>query len=468
MTDTNDNIKKLDGLTPTEKRMATGTIPFLLISYCLPTMFSMFMSSIYTVVDRFWIGKLPTDISTLALTGVGVSVGINNILTAVGMLLGVGGASRISISLGRGDKDRAEKILNNVFILAILFYLIILFISIFAIKPILTILGASDATLPYALTYAKTYSRCSIFYLIGISLNHCIRATGRPKVFAISQVIGAVVNMILDPIFLFHFNLGTRGIALATICGQICMLITVLNFYSGTNSLLRLKKKLMKLDLSICKDVILVGMSPFFTSAASTIVLGVLNSVLKYYGNLELGNGDIAVGSMSVINSIYLLFFVPVLGINQGAQPIIGFNYGRKDYKRVKGLFKWSFIYSFFIGLIATSIIVGFANEIIYLFNKNELFIETATKGIRIFLITLSLACAQSCSANFFQALGRAKISLGLSVLRQIVLLIPLYLILPTFFGLKGVWIAGPTSDTLAFIITMYFVSREFRYKLNN
>ncbi len=452
----------LEGLNATEYRMATEKLSVLVIKYSIPTILSMVVSALYNVIDRFWVGKME-GIGANALAGIGICMPIMNVIMGCSMLVGIGSASRISISLGERDRDTADKILGNAFSLATIIAVLFTVIGMLTLRPFLSIVGATSATMPYAVDYMSIIMLGSIAGFYGFALNHPIRAAGNAKRFAITQIIGAVVNIVLDPIFIFVLGLGIRGAAIATVIGQLVSAIWVFAYYSKPDSLLKLRLKNLKIDSKIAFSIFSIGVSPFLMQVAASFISAISNRSLLHYGQIELGNGDLAISAMTIISSIFMLLFMPVLGINQGVQPIIGFNFGARNYVRVRDALKWAIIYSVglcVIGFTATEI---FAKQMVLIFNNEPELVALGVKGARIFLIAIPLIGFQVPSTNFFQAIGRAKIAIFLSLLRQVILLVPAYIILPYFFGLTGVFFAGPFSEIGTATLTVFLLIREFK-----
>lgn len=437
-------------------RLANEDVKKLLIEFSIPSIVGMLVNALYNIVDRIFIGNIP-EVGKLAITGVGLTLPITTIIMAFGMLIGVGSAANISIQLGKKKKDGAENILGNAFTMLIL---IGLFITIFGnafAKPILNSLGASQQTLGYAMEYVRIILFGTVFNIIAFGMNNLIRAEGNPKISMYTMLLGAILNTILDPIFIFTFNMGIKGGAIATVIAQFASATWVLIYYFKGNSFLKIKKENLKVKIGILKRICAIGMAPFSMQLAASVVSIISNRALKTHG------GDLAIGAMTAIGSIVMIFLMPIFGINQGAQPIVGFNYGANSIKRVKQTLKYAIIAATTICIIGFLSVEIFPDKIIKLFNDDTELVDIGVKGIRIYLAMLPLIGFQIVSSNFFQAIGRAKISMVLSMTRQVIFLIPLMIILPRIFGLNGVWFAGATSDLLATIVTFIFIVREMK-----
>ncbi|SHE40960.1 MATE family efflux transporter [Clostridium fallax] len=430
-----------------QTRLGKEPVGKLLWQFSIPAIVGMLVTALYNIIDRIYIGNIP-NVGSVAITGVGITLPIMTIIMAFGMLVGIGTSARVSLTLGEGKKDEAEKLLGNAFTLLIIIGIAISILGIVFGEKILFIFGASKNTIYYAKEYINIIFIGTIFNMISFGLNHSIRAEGNPKVAMFTMLIGALLNAILDPIFIFVFKLGVRGAAIATILSQLVCAIWILRYFLGKNSTLKIRKRNLKLQFNLMISIFSIGMSPFAMQLAASLVQVICNNALISYG------GDIAVGAMTIIGSISSIFFMPIFGINQGGQPIIGYNYGSHKYNRVKKAVKDSALAATIIMIIGFLIIELCPQLVIRIFNNDEGLVSTATYGIRIYLCMIPFVGFQIISANYFQSIGKAKISMFLSLLRQIILLIPMLLILPKVFGITGVWLAGPVSDFISSVVT--------------
>lgn len=426
----------------------------LLLKFSIPAIVGMMVNALYNVVDRIYIGWL----GPLPMTGIGLSLPMMILMMAFGMLIGIGAASRISIRLGEGRHEDAERILGNAFTMLILIMGSVMIIGLIFKEPLLYLFGASPATYEYANQYMTVILLGSLFQGIGFGLNNVIRAEGNPKIAMYTMLLGALTNIILDPIFIFAFGLGIRGAAIATIISQLVTTIWVMRYFLSGKSKLRLKKENLKPNAAIVGSIVAIGMSPFFMQVAASLVTIISNNALKANG------GDIAIGAMTVINSLAMFFLMPIFGINQGAQPIIGFNYGAKQYRRVKEALKYAIVGGTIISTFGFIMTQFFTVTLIKMFNDDPELISVASVGMRTFLVMLPIIGFQIISSNYFQAVGKAPKSMFLGLLRQVIVLIPMLLILPQFFGLMGVWYAGPTADLIASLVTALFLVIEMRH----
>lgn len=428
----------------------------LLVKYSIPAILAMMVTSLYNTVDRAFIGSIE-GVGALAISGLGVTMPIFTIIVGFGVLISVGGSTNISIKLGAQDKDEAEKVLGNTLMLSIVFSIIIMIIGTLFIDEILYLFGASKHTISYAKDYIGVIFLGTPFNLISFSLNNAIRAEGNPKLAANTMIIGCVLNLILDPIFIFVFGLGIKGAAIATVICQVVIATWVLSYFVMKKSSLELKKSNLKLDYKIVKIIIVVGLAPFLMEMATGLMHVITNTSLKVYG------GDFAIGAMTAVTSISLLFMMPVFGLSQGMQTIIAYNYGAKQYDRSKKVLKLAIISAIVILTIGFILIKVFPEFFISIFNKDKELTKLAIKGMNMNLFTLPISAIAIIGPVYFQCIGKAKQSMFLILLRQFIILIPLILILPRFLNLTGVWIAQPISDIISVIIVMVFLNKEFK-----
>jgi putative MATE family efflux protein len=437
------------------KQLATEKVSKLLIKFSIPAIVGMLVNALYNIVDRIFIGN---GVGALAISGLSITFPIVIIIMAFGMLVGIGSAASISIKLGENKKDEAEKILGNAFILSIVVSIIVTILGFIFMDDVLKSFGASDKTIYYAKEYLSIILIGAVLQNIGFGLNNIIRAEGNPKVAMKTMLIGAITNTILDPIFIFIFKLGIKGAALATIISQGINAIWVLNYFVKGNSTLKLKTENFKLNKKIIITIFSIGMSPFAMQIAASFVNVILNKNLVRYG------GDFAIGAMGIINSISMLILMPIFGINQGSQPIIGYNYGAKQNERVKKTLKAAIFAATTIATFGFILVETIPDVLIKIFSSDsEQLIDIGTKGIRVFLFMLPIIGFQIVCSNYFQAIGKAKISILLSLSRQVIVLIPLLLILPKYLGLKGVWLSAPISDITASLLTAVFIFKEMK-----
>ncbi|PRR83274.1 MATE family efflux transporter [Clostridium vincentii] len=419
----------------------------LLLKFSIPAIIGMLVNALYNVVDRIFIGNIP-DVGGIALTGVGLTMPIMTIILAFGMLIGIGTSARISLKLGEGKKDEAEKHIGNAFILILIISAAITILGLIFLNPILNIFAASPETEGYARDYMGIIFAGTIFSMMSFGLNHSIRSDGSPRIAMHSMLIGAIINIILDPVFIFTFNMGVKGAAIATVISQIASTIWVVYYFTKGKSNIKIKKENLKLDRTIIISIFSIGMSPFSMQVAQSVVQVLANNALKEYG------GDLAIGAMTIINSIAMMFLMPIFGLNQGSQPLIGYNYGAKKYDRVKQTVKYAAIAATIMVTLGWAATQAVPELFIKVFNSDPELIDIGKNGLRIFLFMLPVIGFQVISSNYFQSIGKAKVSMFLSLLRQVILMIPCMIILPKFFGLNGVWLSGPVCDSIASVIT--------------
>ncbi|WP_029451554.1 MATE family efflux transporter [Clostridium algidicarnis] len=441
-----------------QKRLGIEPIGELLAKFSIPAIVGMLVNAFYNIVDRLYIGHIK-DVGHIAITGVGLTLPITTIIMAFGMLVGIGSGAAMSIKLGKKKFKEAEKIVGNAFVLNVIISIAITILGLIFVGPLLKILGSSSETFGYAKEYIDVILMGTIFNSMAFSMNSLIRAEGNPKMAMITMLIGALLNTILDPIFIFTFDMGIKGAAIATVISQVVSATWVLSYFFGNKSTIKIKKENMKLDKKVVKNIFSIGIAPFSMQIAASLVAITANKALKANG------GDLAIGAMAVINSVSLIFLMPMFGLNQGAQPIIGFNYGAGNYKRVKDTLKTAVTVATIIAIIGFILIQAFPDKIIGLFNKDPELLRIGTQGIRIYLFMLPVIGFQIVSSNYFQAVGKARLAMFLGMLRQVILLIPLLVILPNIkgLGLVGVWLAGPISDALASIITGILIVKEMK-----
>ena len=440
--------------------LATEPIGKLLLKYSVPAIIGMIVNALYNVVDRMFIGNIP-KVGVLAITGVGVTMPIMTIMLAFGMLIALGAIANISIKLGQGKKEDAELIIGNAITLSILISLLISVIGILFGDSILKSFGASESTLYYAKSYIYIILGGSVFCLLSFSLNNTIRGDGNPKLAAIMMIVGCLINITLDAILIFVFNMGIQGAAIATVISQAVTTIWGFVYYLKGKSNLKLKKENLKLNKDIVKTIFAIGLAPFAMQIAASLVQIISNNALKAYG------GDVAIGAMATIASISMIFLMPVFGINQGAQPIIGFNYGARQYDRANKTFKVSASVACLIMTLGWLIIQLKPEIIVGMFNKDPKLMDITINGTKLYLFMLPIIGISITGSNYMQSVGKAKSAMILGLLRQVILLIPMIIILPNFFGLNGIWYAQPASDLLSTIITILVLIKELKkYKI--
>lgn len=437
------------------KLLGEEKIGKLLLKFSIPAIVGMVVNAIYNIVDRIFIGNF---VDSLGLGGITIAFPIMIIIMAFGMLIGIGATSLISIRLGEGKREEAELILGNAMVLLIVISLTLSIFGLIFLDPILKLFGASPQILPYAKEYLSIILLGAVFQSIGFGMNNFIRADGSPKMAMATMLIGAILNTILDPIFIIVFNMGIKGAALATIISQAVSAAWVLNYFFSGKSSLVVKKENWKLKPHIVKNILAIGSAPFAMQVAASGITTLLNRSLITYG------GDLAVSAYGAINSFSTILLMPIFGINQGSQPIIGYNYGAKNYDRVKKAFLLAITAATTITIIGFVVTRMFPSQLIALFNsKDKELVNIGANGMKIFFTMLPLIGFQIVSSNYFQATGKPKQAMLLSLSRQVLMLIPAIIILPRFFDLNGVWMAGPTADFFSSLLTGTFILIELK-----
>ena len=441
----------------TNQDMGTGSIKKWMVQLAVPALVGQVVNLLYNIVDRIYIGHIP-EIGGAALTGVGLFTPILMLITAFAMLCGAGGAPRAAIAMGQGDKDKAEKILGNCFAVLMMIAVVLTAVFYFTCPTLLRWFGASDATLPYAMTYGRIYVLGSIFVLTVMGMNTFITTQGFAKISMLTTVIGAVINIVLDPIFIFVLDMGVAGAATATVLSQAVSALWILRFLTGPKTILKLKIANLKLIPAIILPCLGLGISSFIMVSTESILSISFTSSLARFG------GDVAVGAMTVLTSINQLITMPLSGICQGGQPLISFNYGAKKIDRVKEAFFCQFGVCVAYTTVFWLLLMLFPNVFAGIFTSDTSIVSYTAWAIRVFLacgfsVGFQLSCQQA-----FMALGQAKISLVMALLRKVILLIPLIFILPGFFADKAfaVYLAEPIADIVAAAVTTFMFFRFF------
>ena len=446
--------------------MGTGKITKWMVQLAVPAICGQLVNMLYNIVDRIYIGHIPV-VGADALTGVGLFTAILMLITAFAMLCGAGGAPRAAIAMGKGDKDTAEKIVGNCFTVLLILAVILTAVFYFVAPALLSWFGGSEATLPYAITYARIYVLGSIFVLTVMGMNPFITTQGFAKFSMLTTVIGAGINIVLDPLFIFVFDMGVAGAAVATVLSQAVSAVWILRFLTGKKTILKLKKENMKLEGSIIGPCLALGISSFVMVSTESILSISFTSSLSRYG------GDIAVGAMTVLTSINMLVTMPLNGLCQGGQPLISYNYGAKKMDRVKKAFYCQFISCIAYAGILWACLMLFPKGFAGIFSPDPQLVEYTAWALRIFLVgAISVGFQISCQ-QALMALGQAKISLLMACLRKLILLIPLIFILPLFFQTGAdkafaVFLAEPVSDIAAATVTTITFFVFFRKLLKN
>lgn len=423
--------------------MASSSFGKLVVSMAFPAILAQLINILYSIIDRIYIGHMK-DVGSTALTGIGVTFCITVFISAFSGFVSNGAAPLAAIWLGRQDREHAEKILgNSVTFLIICTVILMAFFYTFQ-KPLLYLFGASDATIDYAVSYITIYLTGTIFVELALGLNSFIICQSRSKTAMLSVLIGAVLNIILDPILIFLFGLGVKGAAIATVISQAISAFWVVGFLTGKQTSLKIRKSCMKLDRDIMFGILSLGVSPFIMRATESFISIVLNHGLQVYG------GDLHVGSMTIMQSVMQIFAAPVAGFTQGISPVISYNYGAGNFDRVKEVYRWMIGICFVFMFLANATAVFFPEWYAAFFTEDTELIALVGKTMPVFLFGMLIFGLQNGIQPTFLALGQAKVSLFIAVFRKIILLIPLAVILPRFFGVMGVYYSEPISDILS------------------
>lgn len=437
--------------------LGTEKIGTLLRQYAVPAIIAMTASSLYNMVDSIFIGQ---GVGPLAISGLAVTFPLMNISAAFGTLVGAGGATLVSVLLGQRNYDMAKKVLANVFILNVTIGVFFIIFSISFLTPILRFFGASDATLPYAKEYMTVILLGNIITHLYFGLNAILRSAGFPKKAMTATILTVVLNTILDPIFIFVFDMGIQGAAIATVLSQAVALVWVFRMLSDKSRVLHFSREQFSLDRKIAGRSLSIGMAPFLMNLTSSLVVILMNNQLRSHG------GDMAIGAYGIINRVVFLFMMIVMGFTHGMQPIAGYNYGAKLYSRVVEVFRLTVFWATLITTLCFLVGMFFPEVPVSLFTRDPELKAIASRGFRIGVSLFPIVGFQMVTSNFFQSLGLARRAIFLSLSRQLLFLIPSLAILPGFFGVDGVWISMPVSDAIASIVAALMLAsliRKFR-----
>ena len=442
--------------------LGKGNIGKLLFTLAIPTIIGQLVNLLYNIVDRIFIGKMASG--DLAMAGVGFAMPIILLVSAFTMLFAAGGAPLTAIEMGKQDNEKAEEIMSNCFSMLISGGIILTIVSLLFKEPILWAFGASNATIGYGLDYLSIYLVGTIFVQISLGMNLFINTQGFTKIGMLTVIIGAAINIVLDPILIFGFNMGVKGAALATIIAQGVSAIFVLRFLFGKKSILKIRKRYLKINKKLALSIVSLGVAPFIMQATESLVLVSLNNQLLKYG------GDLAVGAMTVMSSVMQVIMMPLTGLTQGAQPIMSYNFGAKAMTRVKKTFKLLFVICLSYSALMVLLIMIFPEVFVSIFNNKPELVEITSWAMRIYFGGMCLFGAQIACQQTFLALGQAKTSLIIAMLRKIVLLVPLIFILPMFIedGLTAVLLAEPVADIIAIISTVIIFIVFYKKTFNN
>lgn len=438
--------------TPTA--LGTESIGKLLMQYAVPAIIAMTASSLYNMVDSIFIGH---GVGTMAISGLALTFPLMNLAAAFGSLVGVGASTLISVKLGQRDYDTAQRVLGNVFVLNMVLGVAFTIIVMLFLDPILYFFGGSDQTVGYARDYMQIILLGNAVTHLYLGLNAVLRSSGHPQKAMYATIATVVINTILDPVFIYGFGWGIRGAAVATIVAQVISLTWQFKLFSNKDELLHFHRGIFRLKRKIVFDSLAIGMSPFLMNLAACFIVIIINQGLKKYG------GDLAIGAFGIVNRLVFIVVMIVMGLNQGMQPIAGYNFGAKLYGRVNKVLRLMIIYAtavttfgFLVGMLVPDLVVG-------IFTSDAELTELSVTGLRITVMFFPIIGFQMVTSNFFQSIGMAGKAIFLSLTRQMLILLPCLLVLPQFFGVAGVWYSMPVSDLLASLIALVMLVCQFR-----
>lgn len=436
-------------------RLETEKIGKLIFEFSLPAIIGMMVMASYNIVDRIFVGR---GVGSLAISGIAITFPAIIIFMAFAMLVGIGATAIISIRLGEKNIVAAEETLGNALTLSVVISILLTAIFYIFLDSILVAFGGSGEVFQYAKDFSQVMLIGGVFQMVSFTMNNIIRGEGNPKMAMITMIIGAVLNTILNPIFIFVLHWGIRGSAWATVISQFVSTVWVLAYFFGKKSHVHFHFRNLKLKKNIVLKIFSIGVSPFTMQIAASIVIIIFNKSLEHYG------GDLAIASMAICNAVAMFIVMPIFGINQGIQPIIGYNFGAKLFHRVKKVFELAISASTIICVLGFIVVMLFSEGIVGFFSKGDKeLIEIGARALRIYLLMLPIIGFQIVNGAYFQSVGKPKQAMILTITRQILFLIPLILILPSFFRLDGIWIAVPVSDGASAVLSGIFLFNEMR-----
>ena len=426
--------------------LGTKPVGKLLAQYALPAIIAMTAASLYNIIDRVFIGQV---VGPMAISGLAITFPFMILAAAFGAAIGVGAATTISVKLGQKDYESAENTLGNTITLNLIIGLAFGGICLLFLDPILRFFGASDATLPYARDFMQIILAGNVFSHMYFGMNAVLRAASKPRMAMFATIFTVAMNILLDAVFILWWHWGIKGAAFATVISQVLALCWQMKLFANKNELLHLKRGIYKLKANLVRNIISIGISPFLMNACACVIVIFINNQLVKFG------GDIAVGAYGIANSIAMIFVMFVIGLNQGMQPIAGYNYGAQQYDRMMRVVKLSIITAVCIMLTGWSLAMFAPYHCARMFTTDPELIKGSIKAIHIIMMMFPLIGSQMVITNFFQCIGKVKISIFLSLSRQLLFLLPLLAILPNFYGINGVWASMPTSDFIAVVVAV-------------
>ncbi|MXO34972.1 MATE family efflux transporter [Apibacter sp. B3889] len=441
-------------VTGTPIELGTENIGKLLKQYAIPAIIAMIASSLYNITDSIFIGH---GVGPLAISGLAITFPLMNLAAAFGSLVGAGAATLLSVRLGQKDYTTANSILGNVFIMNLFIGISFTIISLLFLDPILYFFGASEKTLPYAHDFMVIILSGNVITHMYLGLNSMLRSSGKPRQSMYATIFTVIINLVLNPLFIFVFNWGIRGSAIATVISQTSVLIWQIYLFCDKNNFIHIQKGIFKLNKYIVKDSLSIGMSPFLMNAAASVIVIIINQGLLKYG------GDLAVGAYGIVNRIAFLFVTIVLGLNQGMQPIAGYNFGAKLYPRVTQVLKKTILGATLVMCTGFLVVESVPHAVASIFTTDKELIDIASLGLRMVFICYPIVGFQIVTSTFFQSIGMAQKAIILSLTRQILFLIPFLLILPKFFGIAGIWLSMPLADFFATILAAIMLYKQYK-----
>ncbi len=436
------------------ERLGTEKIGSLLISLSAPAMIGMFVTALYNVADAIFIGR---GVGTLGLAGVSIALPFQMLLMALAGMVGMGGGSIISRRLGERNLEEANRVLGNVIDLVVIIGCIAALCVLMFVEPLLVFIGSTPAILPYAQDYLSIVLAGSVLFGFAMSTNNIVRAEGNARLAMVTMIFSAGINLVLDPIFIFGFHWGVRGAALATIIAQTCGACLMVWYFASGRSSLNIAPKYFRPDMSTVRQIMIIGSPIFVRHSAGYVMFVIVNSLLVTHGN------EVSVAVFGVVNRVLMVFLMPTMGIIQGMQPIVGYNWGSRDMERVKETVSLAVKYSTVISVAASVIMMIFPSYLIRIFSADKAMIEGGTSALRFIFAAAAVIGAQMVAGGFYQALGKANQALILGMARQVLFFIPLVLVMPGIWGLNGVWAAFPLADICAFGLAAAMFYRDVR-----
>ena len=437
--------------------LGTENIGKLLAQYAIPAIIAMTAASLYNITDSIFIGHIDSETGLLALSGLAVTFPMMNLAAAFGALVGVGGSALLSLRLGQKDYGAAGNILGNVLILNLIIGILFSLVALVFLEPLLRFFGASDQTLPYAHDFMSVILLGNVIIHMYMGLNALLRSAGHPRQSMYATIYTVLINIVLNPLFIFGFGWGIRGSAVATVISQFAILLWQFKFFSNKNNVVHIRKGIFKLKREIIGGIFSIGLAPFLMNSAACVIVTLITRSLLTHG------GDLAVGAYGIVNRVAFLFLMIVMGINQGMQPIVGYNYGATLYRRVDETLRKSIMMATAITVFGFAIVELFPHMVAIVFTGDEESTGLAVVGLRCVFMSYPIVGFQMVVSTFFQSIGMKRKAIFLSLTRQVFFLIPLLVFLPKYFGVKGVWLSMPIADVVATVVAAILLAAHYR-----